>query len=154
MYINLTHIYKSDNDNFVVRSFAALALNEDGNEVNETVNVKVTVCNETLLSNETLLAQYLAENNGDHYDCGDNDIGVEPPANPDYLVNSLVDIDGGTGSDRLTIVGTEFNDRYVVQVSVILRQSLAICLHSYLPVILIYYFSALNHRMARFLVVD
>lgn len=29
---------------------------------------------------------------------------------PDYLVNSLVDIDGGTGRNRLTIVGTEAGD--------------------------------------------
>ena len=49
------------------------------------------------------------------YSCGDNSIAVEPPADPDYLVNSLVDIDGGTGNDRLTIVGTEFGDKYVVQ---------------------------------------
>lgn len=34
---------------------------------------------------------------------------------PDYMVNSLVDIDGGTGSNNLTIVGTELGDRYVIK---------------------------------------
>ena len=33
---------------------------------------------------------------------------------PDYLINSLVDIDGGTGTDTLVVVGTEFNDSFVV----------------------------------------
>lgn len=98
----------SDNDNFVVRSFAALPLTEDGNIINETDienDIAIHVCNETLSANETVSG----------YTCGDNKVAVEPPANPDYLVNSLVDIDGGTGNDRLTVVGTEFNDRYVVQ---------------------------------------
>lgn len=31
-----------------------------------------------------------------------------------YVVNSLVDIDGGTGNDRAIVVGTEANDKYVV----------------------------------------
>ena len=84
---------------FVVRSFAALALDEDGIPFNETIEINVNVCNETLLSDEAALA--------DGYTCGDNDIEVTAPANPDYLVNSLVDVDGGTGNDRLTIVGTE-----------------------------------------------
>jgi hypothetical protein len=34
--------------------------------------------------------------------------------NPDYLINSLVDVDGGTGTDTLVVVGTEFDDSYVV----------------------------------------
>ena len=56
---------------------------------------------------------------------GDDDVSVQQPEqedaavmgfdNPDYLVNSLVDVDGGTGANRLTIVGTEFGDFYVVQ---------------------------------------
>lgn len=33
---------------------------------------------------------------------------------PDYVVNSLVDIDGGTGSDTLFVSGTEEDDSYVV----------------------------------------
>jgi hypothetical protein len=33
---------------------------------------------------------------------------------PDYVVNSLVDIDGGTGDDLLIVVGTEGDDSYVV----------------------------------------
>lgn len=28
-----------------------------------------------------------------------------------YVVNSLVDIDGGTGNDRAVVVGTEANDQ-------------------------------------------
>ena len=116
----------SGNDNFVVRSFAALPLNEEGVVMEEErMGVKVRVCNETLSMNGT------TTDIGD-YTCGDNEISVEdpnpnlddddddetseePPLLPDYLVNSLVDVDGGTGSDRLTIVGTEFNDKYVVQ---------------------------------------
>jgi hypothetical protein len=38
-----------------------------------------------------------------------NVAGIEDPVEedvPDYMVNSLVDIDGGTGSNNLTIVGT------------------------------------------------
>ena len=73
----------------------------------DSLKININVCNPTLERDDT--------GDDSDYTCGDNDIVVEPPANPDYLVNSLVDVDGGTGSDRLTIVGTEFNDRYVVQ---------------------------------------
>lgn len=93
----------------MVRSFAALPLSDDGTVVvNETIpQPKIAVCDKTL--NGTVDDEF-----GD-YTCGDNNIAIELPLNPDYLVNSLVDVDGGTGSDRLTVVGTEFNDRYVVQ---------------------------------------
>lgn len=97
-------------DNFVVRSFAALRLLDDGEtpDANETFpNVTVHVCNKTQLEDQEFLKEYAEENNGEEYTCGNNNVGVEPPANPDYIVNSLVDIDGGTGNDRLTIVGTE-----------------------------------------------
>lgn len=41
--------------------------------------------------------------------------GFDPKGeDPDYVVNSLVDIDGGTGNDRTIIVGTELDDSYVV----------------------------------------
>ena len=109
-------VYTSDNDVFVVRSFAALALDEDGNTVNETIEVKVKVCNETLLNDDAALAA--------GYTCGDNDIRVTPPANPDYLVNSLADIDGGTGNDRLTIVGTEVCGKRITNCDVILHTKL------------------------------
>ena len=33
---------------------------------------------------------------------------------PDYIINSQVDVDGGTGDDRLVVVGTEGDDKYVV----------------------------------------
>ena len=80
----------SDNDSFVVRSFAAA-----------TGNITIKACDKNASDS--------------NYTCGDNRFAVEPPANPDYLVNSLVDIDGGTGTDRLTLVGTEFGDKYVIQ---------------------------------------
>lgn len=93
----------SDNDNFVVRSFAAPEILPDGKLSNETFDVAVKVCGSS--------ADDVRE---EDYTCGDNNVNVEVPANPDYLVNSLVDIDGGTGMDRLSIVGTEFGDKYVV----------------------------------------
>ena len=34
---------------------------------------------------------------------------------PEYLLNSLVAIDGGTGASRLTMTGTEFEDSFTVQ---------------------------------------
>jgi hypothetical protein len=94
----------SDDDSFVVRSFAAPEILPTGELRNTTGNVTVNVCN----------ASEAIGNEGG-YTCGNNEIAVEPPSNPNYLVNSLVDIDGGTGTDRLTIVGTEFGDRYVIQ---------------------------------------
>lgn len=54
---------------------------------------------------------------------------VDPPVAddlPDYVVNSLVDIDGGTGTNRLTIVGTEAGDRYVIQDGAIFGGGLSI----------------------------
>lgn len=39
----------------------------------------------------------------------------ESQNDPDYLINSLVDVDGGTGSNNLTVVGTEAGDNYVVE---------------------------------------
>ncbi|KAL7501848.1 hypothetical protein ACHAXN_000036, partial [Cyclotella atomus] len=42
------------------------------------------------------------------------------------MVNSLVDIDGGTGSNNLTIVGTERNDRYVVKNGLIFGGGLSV----------------------------
>ena len=93
----------SDNDSFVVRSFAAPEILPTGELRNTTGKVTVIVCNTS--------ASVIEEG----YTCGDNVIAVEPPSDPNYLVNSLVDIDGGTGTDRLTIVGTEFGDKYVIQ---------------------------------------
>jgi hypothetical protein len=92
----------SDNDSFVVRSFAAPEILPDGSLGNKTFDVSIKVCDP------------VAENSEEEFTCGDNTIAIEAPADPDYLVNSLVDIDGGTGIDRLTIVGTEFGDKYVI----------------------------------------
>lgn len=95
----------SDNDNFAVRSFAALPLNDDGTVINETqANVTIAVCGKNGTNNSE-----------EDFTCGDNNLLFEAPPEPDYVVNSLVDVDGGTGSDRLTIVGTEFADKYVIQ---------------------------------------
>jgi hypothetical protein len=91
----------SDNDSFVVRSFAAPEILSDGTLSNETFDVSIQVCGPNTAGEED-------------FTCGDNTIAIEAPADPDYLVNSLVDIDGGTGIDRLTIVGTEFGDKYVI----------------------------------------
>jgi len=78
-------------------------------------------------------ASAIVEGNLSHSEIGrvnvfgdeDNDeVSIEQPGtedakamgyeDPDYLINSLVDVDGGTGTNRLTIVGTEFGDLYVV----------------------------------------
>ena len=96
----------SGDDNFSVRSFAAPEILSSG-ELNYTVSdVTIHVCGVGAAANASL-----SESN----ECGNNHVSIEPPADPNYLVNSLVDIDGGTGTDRLTVVGTEFGDKYVIQ---------------------------------------
>jgi hypothetical protein len=91
----------SGNDNFSVRSFAAPEILSSGELKNTVSDVKINVCGVGVASEAN--------------QCGDNQVAIEPPADPNYLVNSLVDIDGGTGTDRLTVVGTEFGDKYVIQ---------------------------------------
>jgi len=81
----------SDDDTFVVRSFLALDLDEHGN-----------VNNETSLGNLTLMGQ----NGSDTFDFRgevDNTTKDDPEKLPDYVINSLVDIDGGTGNDRVSL---------------------------------------------------
>jgi hypothetical protein len=90
----------SDNDSFVVRSFAAPEILANGTLSDETFKIGLKPCGSNA--------------DEENFTCGDNRILVEVPANPDYLVNSLVDIDGGTGADRLTVIGTEFGDKYVI----------------------------------------
>jgi hypothetical protein len=94
----------SGDDSFVVRSFAAPEILPSGELRNTTGNVTIKTCDPSA-----------AIGSNGNYTCGNNNIAVDAPANPDYLVNSLVDIDGGTGTDRLTVVGTEFGDKYVIQ---------------------------------------
>ena len=100
----------------MVRSFAALAILENGTLADDTEDVKIRVCDLTFSDGNDTLAGDAGDavNATNATSCGSNDIIVEPPAigsnsssDPDYVVNSLVDIDGGTGTDRLTVVGTE-----------------------------------------------
>ncbi len=90
----------SDDDLFVVRSFLALDLDSDGNPIENTT-----------LGN----ASIAGGGGSDTFDLsGVNDNSTELSQLPDYVVNSLVDIDGGTGNDKLIVVGTEADDRYVI----------------------------------------
>ena len=80
----------SGDDLFVIRSFIALVINSDGTT-----------------SDPALGELKLGGSDGnDSFDIRGND--------PDYVVNSLVDVDGGTGDDRMVVVGTESDDSYVV----------------------------------------
>jgi hypothetical protein len=87
---------EADDDTFVVRSFIALEINEDGSTSNPDLGD---------------LGIFGAD--------GDDQVEVKgdfstKQDDPDYVVNSLVDIDGGTGDDLLIVVGTEGDDSYVV----------------------------------------
>lgn len=90
----------SDDDTFIVRSFLILDLDDEGNATNTSLGE----------------LQLLGSNGSDTFDFrGDFDNSTEEADElPDYVVNSLVDIDGGTGNDRLVVVGTEADDKYVV----------------------------------------
>lgn len=90
----------SDDDLFVVRSFLALDLDSAGNPDENTT-----------LGNLTLKGA----GGKDTFDLsGTSNNPTDSPGLPDYVVNSLVDIDGGTGNDKLIVVGTEADDRYVI----------------------------------------
>jgi len=91
---------ESGDDSFVVRSFAAAL--EDG----ELKDPSLGKVNLTGLEGDDKFEVQQPEQ---------EDAAAMGFDNPDYLVNSLVDVDGGTGTNRLTIVGTEFGDLYVIQ---------------------------------------
>ena len=95
---------ESGDDSFTVRSFL-LAYDADKDEWKNDQG------------NETLNGGFQGLfNNTNGISEGNDSFTIEVPEElPDYIVNSLVDIDGGTGSNRLTIVGTEAGDRYVIQ---------------------------------------
>ena len=89
---------ESGDDSFTVRSFLAPTLLKNGTKVYEAKELKLSGGfasnkNDSAISDEA---------------DGDDTFQIANPEEvPDYLVNSLVDVDGGTGTNRLTIVGTE-----------------------------------------------
>jgi hypothetical protein len=42
---------------------------------------------------------------------GKDSFDLQVSDDPEYVMNALVDVDGGTGNDTLTIVGTEAGDK-------------------------------------------
>lgn len=95
---------ESGDDSFTVRSFIA-AIADD----NETL-IDPELGNVTLFGgddNDSFNIDKTGNTRADQQDESQND--------PDYLINSLVDVDGGTGSNNLTVVGTEAGDNYVVE---------------------------------------
>ena len=95
----------SGDDGFVVRSFIA-AVADDGRLIDpELGRVKVAGGDDT----DTV------EISGDSSQNLTEFFSLREEVDPDYLVNSLVDVDGGTGTDSLLVVGTEADDSYVVQ---------------------------------------
>lgn len=96
--LTLLSIFLPGDDTFTVRSFIA-AVAADGARVNPKLG-KVTV---------------LGEDGDDKIDLDlpeEEDQWEDLEEAPEYLVNSLVDVDGGTGTNRLTAIGTEAGDRY------------------------------------------
>ncbi|GAX18396.1 hypothetical protein FisN_2Lh003 [Fistulifera solaris] len=96
----------SDDDLFVVRSFLALDLDSLGNPLENT-----TLGNITLLGadgSDTFDLSGTSDNSTESQESSDSS------QLPNYVVNSLVDVDGGTGNDKLIVVGTEADDRYVI----------------------------------------
>jgi hypothetical protein len=98
----------SGDDTFVVRSFVNLPIAEDGT-ILPADSKKVTLLGGDDNDKFDLSGSLLADNSTEQED--DSSPRRE---DPDYLINSLVDVDGGTGTDTLVVVGTEFDDSYVV----------------------------------------
>jgi hypothetical protein len=98
----------SGDDTFVVRSFVNLPIAGNG----------------TILPADVAGVRCFGGDDDDAFDVNSRllenatDVTIEDfdvkEDDPDYLINSLVDVDGGTGTDHLVVVGTEFDDSYVV----------------------------------------
>jgi hypothetical protein len=98
----------SGDDVFVVRSFVNLPIAENG----------------TILAPDVEKVRLIGGDDNDLFDVKGNILGGNSTEeeenfsakgeNPDYLIKSFVDVDGGTGTDTLVVVGTEFDDSYVV----------------------------------------
>ena len=98
----------SGDDTFVVRSFVNLPIAENGTILpadSKKVNLRGGEDDDSFDTGTSLLADNSTEKEV-NYKVKEDD--------PDYLINSLVDIDGGTGTDTLVVVGTEFDDSFVV----------------------------------------
>lgn len=94
----------SGDDVFVVRSFIALVVDCTG-KILGSDSEKVTARGEDGVDDFRIAAAGGRKN---------KTAGENPINGPDYVVNSLVDVDGGTGVDKLLVVGTEEDDTYVV----------------------------------------
>ena len=95
----------SGDDGFVVRSFIA-AVADDGSLMDPGVGrVKVAGGDD---ADTVEISSDSSQNLTEFF-------SLREEIDPDYLVNSLVDVDGGTGTDSLLVVGTEADDSYVVQ---------------------------------------
>ncbi len=97
---------ESGDDSFTVRSFLLARRIDTDDWGYDTENI--TLSGGFSINNSTNSSGALEDGN-------DSFVVENPEELPDYVVNSLVDIDGGTGTNRLTIVGTEEGDRYVIQ---------------------------------------
>lgn len=119
---------ESGDDSFTVRSFLLAYdadteewMNDQGNETLNGGNSNSTNNTFTLDGDDSFVGkfpwlQYLHNVGPRSAHLNPAITLVENPEElPDYVTNSLVDIDGGTGTNRLTIVGTEAGDRYVIQ---------------------------------------
>jgi len=88
---------KAGDDTFVVRSFVQVILS-DGTRTNSSGTKKVSVFGDE--DNDVVELQ--------------EDGGGEDAELTAFVINSLVDVDGGTGTDSLIVSGTEADDSYVI----------------------------------------
>lgn len=109
----------SGDDIFVVRSFIALVVDECTGDILGSDSKKVTARGEDGIDDFSIAA-------GGRDDATTGKKPNNITDDPDYVVNSLVDIDGGTGVDKLFVVGTEEDDTYVVTAGQIFGGGLSI----------------------------
>jgi len=100
------------NDSFTVfHNIAVLNLEGDAGDDNFTVRAFALAG-----STENQRARTNIDLSGD--DAGDtNEVIVENDGavdNVNYVLNALVNIDGGDGNDTLTVIGTEFSDTFII----------------------------------------